>query len=625
MKRLFSRLFLSLIILSAFALPFVREAEPAKASSTVTFYSDVVLDGDVTYTGANYTTANNAVNATSASSVNQYSGIGQRLDGTGNYTIGRAFEVFDTSSLPDTAIVSGVKLYAKGWFDLFHTDTAIVIQTSNNTYPEVTGVDITIYDKNLYGDNFSSVNTTSFSTTSFMEFDLSDAGIATVNVTGDTKFTLRTENDINGVAPTGNETCAIWNGRAAAPDRPYLVVEYLSDEDIVETNDATNILPTTATLQGELLSTANQSYVGVYFEYGSSTSYGTTTIVQNVTTTGTFSQDIIYLQYNQTYHFRAIAKMGGAVYYGQDFYFTTMPAVGSTTDMRIVSVAVFSEYIVTGDLLFCAEVINNYTGLYPNADPKQYFTIQLLDTNGIDVLGATPLQNWGDRPVSVYISNAENFTDLGGYYIRMIENPASGTSSVFEQLEIGEWYGYDLVALDGWCRGVATNMQVSDGRSDYLTGLTDIGSQITDAAGGYFSTGIPAITTVRPKLFTTSQRVSLAETGTANNAWDRTDADPTGWRSYVGANIAGDIDDIALPFGLDGKEIAFGLVMFAMFGVVISVVGATGGWGALGALLIAIPILWVGVWFRIVPIWILTIIVIGFGYFFVRQFHWKTL
>ena len=638
MKRLF-RLFSSLIILSAFLVPFATiepveatftvppsRVEPVKASSTLIVYSS---SSDVYALGVNttYNTARTAVSATQIVS-NPSLLVGQYLDATANYTIWRGFLYFDTSEIPDTALITSATLdvYAAAP-DLSDTDFEVVVQTGNNTYPNDPFID-SDYNYNLYADNFSSVNTASFNTTGYKSFSLNAVGVATVNVTGTTKFVLRSSKDIDGIAPTGIEAVWIYSSLTAGTDfDPRLTIVYELATDIVQTNDATEILPTTATLQAELLSTGNQSYVGVFFEYGSSTSYGTTTLVQNVTTIGTFIQDISYLQYNQTYHFRAIAKIGSVYFYGQDYYFTTMPAVGSTTDMRIVSVAVFSDYQTSGDLLFVAEIINNYTGYYPNADPKKYFTIQLLDTNNTDILGATPLQNWGDRPVSIYINAADagNFTDLAGYYIRMVLNPATGNASISYQLEIDDWSGFDLGALDDWCRGTAINMQLSDGRADYLTSTTDQGLQITDAAGGYFTTGIPNITLVRPNLFTTSQRQSLTEVGVADNQWDKTDLDPAGWRSYVGANIADDIDAIAVPFGLDGKEIAVGIVLFAMFAVVITTVGATGGWGALGAVLIAIPVLWIGIWFRIIPIWVLIILVIGFGYFYVRQFHWKTL
>lgn len=622
MNRL-KRLFLALIILSALFIPFAQ-VEPAKASNTVIIYS-TTSDAMLTSSSANYSLVRTAASANASYTTNFT--VGQYL-GLGTYDIFRSYVIFNTSTIPTTANISSVILHLYGAATFAVDDFDIVVQTGNNTYPH-NPVILSDYNYNLYADNFSSLNSANCTTSGYNEFPLSSTGIATVNVTGETRFCLRSLEDINGNAPTAAEFYQFFSANQPGTSQdPYLEIVYTWDSDIIQTNDATDILPTTATLQGELLSTENESFVSVFFEYGSTTAYGTTTIVQNVITTGTFNQSIFYLQYNQTYHFRAVAKIGSSYFYGQDYYFTTMPAVGSTTDMQIVSVAVFSDFLEADDLLFCAEVINTYTGYYPNADPKKYFTIQLLDTNNTDILGATPLYSWGDRPVSIYINAADaaNYTDQAGYYIRMIGTLVPGNPSISQQIVAGDWYGYDFAgALDDWCKGTAINMELSDGRDDYLTSLTDQGLAITDEAGGFFSTGIPGITQVRPNLFTTSHITPIIEAGAAVNAWDKGDFAVDGWRSYVGNTTAEDITTIGSPLGLSGKDFAAGLVIFAMFGVIMSIVGATGGWGALGALLIAIPVLWIGIWFRIVPIWIILIMVIIFGLFAVRQFEIKTL
>jgi hypothetical protein len=404
----------------------------------------------------------------------------------------------------------------------------------------------------------------------------------------------------------------------ASPTTPFTVV----------TAGASGIYPTYATLQGTLTDMGSSNFTSVSFEYGTTSSYGSATPELQLTSIGSFSIQITGLSYNTLYHFRARARYGLFYSYGADATFTTLSAVGSTTDLRIISVAVFSNYLTTGDLLFAAEVVNQYSGYYPNLDPKRYFTIQLLDLNNTDVLGATPLPFWGDRPVSIYLRPAQATTLLegGAYYIRMIGTLIVGTPSVEKQITEDDWYGYDFTgALDDWAKGVAINMEISDGRSDYLTNLTDQGTVITDAAGGYFTIGIQGIGQVRPNLFTTTVVTPQISVGTAHNIWDKPDADPTGWRLYVGANIASDMDTMAIPFGVTGKDFTSGLIGIAMLGCMMIVVGGTGGMGALGAILLALPILWLGFYFRIVPSAVIALVVIGFSLLAIRQFVVKTL
>jgi hypothetical protein len=290
-----------------------------------------------------------------------------------------------------------------------------------------------------------------------------------------------------------------------------------------------------------------------------------------------------------------------------------------------VDAAVFQNFYADGDMLFAAEVINTYSGYYPSADPKRHFTILLVDTDNTTILGAAPLPNWGDRPVSIYVNPtvAASLVETEAYYIKMVGTLISGTPTVTYQLTEDDWYGYDFdgAALDGWCIGVATNMQISDDRNDYLTVLTDQGVVISDEAGGYFATGIPGITEVRPNLFVTSKVTPKLSAGTANNAWDSL----TAWETYVGATITADANAMALPFGITGKNFLAGVVMLVILGSVIFVGASTAGWGALGAVFIAVPILWLGTWWRILPIAILMVLLLFLAFMWIRQFFIKTL
>ena len=90
----------------------------------------------------------------------------------------------------------------------------------------------------------------------------------------------------------------------------------------VTTNDASNITIAGATLNGNLTNRGGADNVTVSFEWGLTTSYGSETTTQLMTTTGTFNAALSNLSPSTTYHFRAIAD-GDGTSYGEDETFTT--------------------------------------------------------------------------------------------------------------------------------------------------------------------------------------------------------------------------------------------------------------------------------------------------------------
>jgi len=94
----------------------------------------------------------------------------------------------------------------------------------------------------------------------------------------------------------------------------------------VQTNYATYVSNYQATLNGTL---SNYNYNGnystnyVYFQYGTTTSYGSQTPQQSIGYSGTFMQNIENLNPGATYHFQAVAQGSYGTVYGQDVTFTT--------------------------------------------------------------------------------------------------------------------------------------------------------------------------------------------------------------------------------------------------------------------------------------------------------------
>jgi hypothetical protein len=91
----------------------------------------------------------------------------------------------------------------------------------------------------------------------------------------------------------------------------------------VSTGTASNISSTGATLSGILWERGSANPVNVYFDYGLTTSYGSSTLFQQISSTGNFSASISGLIPGTTYHFRARANGDGTAC-GYDSVFTTL-------------------------------------------------------------------------------------------------------------------------------------------------------------------------------------------------------------------------------------------------------------------------------------------------------------
>ena len=165
-------------------------------------------------------------------------------------------------------------------------------------------------------------------------------GLATVTVTnGQNTYTIQTLNyGVNkgkytfdyGVIPPGTYTItASLTGYVSStvsklinPGPNYQDFTLQNIAPIVSTGTASNVGPNSATLNGNLLDMGASS-CSVWFEYGTTTSYGSSTTHTPKTSTGAFSASISELSSGTLYHFRACASNSGGTSYGEDSTFTT--------------------------------------------------------------------------------------------------------------------------------------------------------------------------------------------------------------------------------------------------------------------------------------------------------------
>jgi hypothetical protein len=91
----------------------------------------------------------------------------------------------------------------------------------------------------------------------------------------------------------------------------------------IQTDPATDITDNSAILHGEL-TVLQYSSANCGFEYGTDTSYGSTTPLTTLAAIGNFANTISGLAPSTTYHYRSIAWIGGQKVVGADATFTTL-------------------------------------------------------------------------------------------------------------------------------------------------------------------------------------------------------------------------------------------------------------------------------------------------------------
>lgn len=149
---------------------------------------------------------------------------------SGHFYIWRSWFPFDTSSLPDNAVVSAATI---SLFGVNQVDTASVTPTINIV--SSTEADPTL----LATGDWSSLGTTAystityagFSTVAYNDFSLSAGGIADISLTGYSKYGCRSNRDISSTAPStganNQEVLAVKSAeQAGTTNDPTLAVTY---------------------------------------------------------------------------------------------------------------------------------------------------------------------------------------------------------------------------------------------------------------------------------------------------------------------------------------------------------------------------------------------------------------
>ncbi len=155
----------------------------------------------------------------------------------------------------------------------------------------------------------------------------------------------------------------------------------------VSTSSASDITTGSAVLRGYLTSMGPYDSISVWFQWGSSTGYGNTTVQQTVYGPGPFSIQISGLKANSMYYFRAAAKpdlLGVSAVYGNSQSFSTPGAAGLAVNTGSVSSVTSSSATLVGYLESLGEYRNAYVWFEwgPTTTYGQTTTMQTMYSPG---------------------------------------------------------------------------------------------------------------------------------------------------------------------------------------------------------------------------------------------------
>jgi hypothetical protein len=222
----------ALLIFGALTFASVSLGQQKALADEATFYS-TDSDGWLEGWSDAYNTVHDAVNAFNWNDGENELIIGQWYDVLSIYHIFRSAVFFDTSSLPDSAVITSATLSLFGDDndgDSSDTDFNITVVDGSSLTPPPLPLAPSDYgvlgDKDTSGGAF---NTSGFLENVYNDIQLNAAGMGWISKTGMTNFGLRSSRDIPPTTgPSGDEYVVVYSSEFVEGDdlSPRLVVTY---------------------------------------------------------------------------------------------------------------------------------------------------------------------------------------------------------------------------------------------------------------------------------------------------------------------------------------------------------------------------------------------------------------
>ena len=249
----------------------------------------------------------------------------------------RPIILFDTSALPDSAIISSAVL---GLYVKSKSDPVTAITPDTNVYAVSPASDTTIaaadYQTVVKGTQFATtISYAAINAGAYNDYTFNASGIAAVDKTGVSKFSiLNAEYDASAGTPTWSSDTEhridYWTSDKGAGYEPKLVVTY-DPPPTVLTLAASSVEETTASLGGNItVSGGNVTIRGSQYDTNSGVPYSSNITESGIFGTGNFTLPATSLSEGTLYYQRAFATNNAGTSYGAEDVFLTKPLEPNT-------------------------------------------------------------------------------------------------------------------------------------------------------------------------------------------------------------------------------------------------------------------------------------------------------
>lgn len=153
--------------------------------------------------------------------------IGQWNSSGTSYSVYHVSINYDTSSLPETLTqITAATLSLRCTLNQSVQDFNVTVQSGMPNYPNEPAIS-TDYNRLLYSGNGGSANTSTITAlNTYWNISLNSVGLSWIDLDGTTKFMLRSNNDVDGVEPSGLEYVDLSYAEAGSSYSAKLYVTY---------------------------------------------------------------------------------------------------------------------------------------------------------------------------------------------------------------------------------------------------------------------------------------------------------------------------------------------------------------------------------------------------------------
>lgn len=309
-------------------------------------------------------------------------------------------------------------------------------------------------------------------------------------------------------------------------------------------------------------------------------------------------------------------------------------AISNPDDIQMPTYAVFENVGETGDMLFVAEAITDYTTEPTDYTASEAFLFELLNTSGNVTMFSKPLNDYGDRPISIYLTatqvTAAGITSGDALILKVRGNPlifASETgnsvnATLVEADYIDQSIGGDSEIptennLRNYLILMAIDIEAFDTPTDdYITDVQGY-KYLTNAGGDIFITGIPDLPNLCPILFQYGASRVNADVPESTGSYANTLTIADKW----GETAAQGLTNLGVWMGISQALAGSVMLFLCAIGAAIFAYSRTNS--SIAAVLVVAVFPFIGAFLGLVPLaiaFIIVILIILFAaYFFVSR------